>query len=105
MFAAGVEPHNLQTNGCPSFPAGAGPTASVLKGAAGAASVGVAEGVALLGGTPPASRWAVRRAASAAAWLSWPRRASLTAALTAASWIISLPPISRRTQLVQHFRA
>jgi hypothetical protein len=30
---------------------------------------------------------------------------SLTAALTAASRIMSLPPISRRTQLVQNFRA
>jgi hypothetical protein len=30
---------------------------------------------------------------------------SLTAALTAASWIMLLPPISRRTQLDQNLRA
>ena len=29
----------------------------------------------------------------------------VTAALTAASWTMSLPPISRRTQLAQNFRA
>src|SRR4030081_2810441 len=69
---------------------------------AGAGEVGC---VVLIGATPPLSCLAVLRAASAAAWLSCPRRSSLTAALTAASWIGSLPPISRRTQLAQNFRA
>src|SRR2546430_2629228 len=82
-----------------------------LPGLSGAgAAVGVAAGVeagsvAVTGGMLPPSCWAVLRAASAAGWLSCPRRSSLTAALTAASWIIWLPPISRRTQLVQNFRA
>src|SRR2546429_8219253 len=82
-----------------------------LPGLSGAGpAVGVAAGVeagsvALTGGMSPASCWAVLRAASAAPWLSGPRRSSVIAALTAASWIIALAPISPRIQPVQHFRA
>src|SRR5437867_1392976 len=75
--------------------------AGILLSALGSCWGGLGLGV----DTPTPRDWAVRRAASAAAWLSWPWTISLSAAPTAASWTMSLPPISRRTQFAQNLRA